>query len=533
MPNILFIMTDDHAANALSCYGSVLNKTPNMDKIANAGIKFTNCFVANALCSPSRATLLTGKYSHLNGITGNKIPFDEKNTVQTFPKMLQSEGYQTALVGKWHLHADPNGFDYWFKLTGRNEQGWYKNPKFNDNGTEKTVNGYVTDIITDKTLEFLENRDPAKPFCILCNHKAPHRQWEPDDAHKHMYDNTVFPEPPNFWDEYANRASAAEKANMRVADLGDGTVGNPPASLQTQEERTAWKFQSYMRRYLACVASVDDNIGRLLDYLETEGLKNNTLVVYTSDNGFFLGEHGWYDKRFMYEESIRIPCLAMMPGTIPAGITNDNFIGNIDYASTFLDLAGIRIPSDFQGNSLLPLMKGQPVPGWRTSFYYHYHEFPNGHNAYENYGVRSGRYKLIYYPLLKEWEFFNLQSDPNEMTSLYDDPGSQAKISELKSELDRLRVFYGEVPATAIYAQSGHAQRWKMELARKSLVKIDGEHRSIILPAKAQGIDMFDLHGRIRGRFVRRAAEGGDMRIKLPKHLRSQFISVRYFKIDD
>jgi arylsulfatase A-like enzyme len=447
-PNIVFIMSDDHAAHAMTCYGSRINETPNMDRIAHEGVRLDNCFCTNSICSPSRATILTGTYSHINGVETLNDTFDGRQ--QTFPKLLQAAGYQTAIIGKWHLgHGDihdPTGFDYWNVLPG---QGLYHDPKMFDMGEEKVFPGYATDLITDFSLDWLDKRDRDRPFCLLCHHKAPHRRWEPDDKHAHMYDDIDIPEPPTFNDDYSHRASAAAAATMRIdRDLDEKDCkGEPPAGLSPQEVKQ-WKYQRYIKDYLRCVASVDDNIGRMLDYLDEEGLAEDTVVIYTSDQGFFLGDHGWYDKRFMYEESLRMPFVVRYPREIEPGSVNDDICLNNDFAPTFLDYAGLPIPDDMQGESFRSVLRGETPADWRQSMYYRYFMHLAHHGVFAHYGVRTKRYKLIYYyeeePMPPEWELFDLEKDPLEMHSVYDDPAHSDVVEELKAELKRLREEVGD-----------------------------------------------------------------------------------------
>jgi len=394
-PNILFIMSDDHAAHAISAYGSKVNQTPNMDRLAKAGMRFDNCFAVNSICSPSRATILTGKYSHLNGVpTFNR--FD--GSQPTVAKYLQAAGYYTGMIGKWHLGSEPTGFDKWAVLPG---QGVYFNPAFLEPEGRRVIKGYATDIITDLALDFLRNRPKDKPFFLMCHHKAPHRSWEPDERHRAMFAGKQIPEPATLRDDYATRTDAIRECRQKVfddltrrdlkleppADLA-GAARNEwlnvkPTEVQTEingkqqkltgEALNAWKYQRYLQDYLACIQSVDDNVGRLLDWLDQHGLSQNTLVIYTSDQGFFLGDHGLYDKRFMYEESIRMPFLARWPGVIKPGSVQEAMAINPDFAPTFMDLAGLRVPADMQGRSLAPLLKGQRPADWRTSWYYRYY----------------------------------------------------------------------------------------------------------------------------------------------------------------
>ena len=451
-PNILFIMSDDHASHAMSCYNSRINQTPNLDRIANEGMRFDNCFCTNSICAPSRAVILTGTYNHINGVTTLATHLDGRQL--TFPKLFQQAGYQTAMIGKWHLgHGgihDPTGFDYWNVLPG---QGLYHNPKMIEMGEEKVYQGYVTDIITDLCLDWLKARDTNRPFMLMYHHKAPHRAWEPDEKHAHMYENEDIPEPETFWDDYSNRASAAEAAKMRVdRDMNKTDLKELPPEGLSPEEDKKWKYQRYIKDYLRCVASIDDNVGRMLDYLDAEGLTDNTIVIYTSDQGFFLGDHGWYDKRFMYEESLRMPFIIRYPKEIKPGSINTDMILNTDFAPTFLDYAGIDIPETFQGSSMRPLLNGETPEDWQTSMYYRYWMHLTHHHVYAHYGVRTHRYKLIYYyadglnqkgsiedTKEPEWELFDLEKDPYELNSVYDDPEYADIVRELKNELYRLQ----------------------------------------------------------------------------------------------
>lgn len=458
-PNILFILTDDHAAHAMSCYGSRINKTPQLDRIAEGGVRFDNCFCTNSICAPSRASILTGTYNHVNGVTTLETPLDGRQV--TFPKLLQAASYQTALIGKWHLghggHADPTGFDYWNVLP---DQGAYHNPEMIELGERKTYQGYVTDLITDMSLEWLQARDKENPFLLMCHHKAPHRPWEPDDKHAAMYEDRDIPEPETFNDDYRNRASAAAAATMRIdRDMNLEDLKIPTPEGLTPEEEKSWKYQRYIKDYLRCVASVDDNVGRLLDYLDEEGISEDTVVVYTSDQGFFLGDHGWYDKRFMYEESLRMPYLMRYPKLIEAGTADENMILNVDFPATFLDLAGLPIPEHFQGRSFRPLLERQVPNDWQTTMYYRYWMHGAHHNVYAHYGVRTETHKLIYYyadPLGQpgtvgdakepEWELFDLAHDPCELENVVDNPERAELVADLKAELGRLQHELGDTP---------------------------------------------------------------------------------------
>ena len=452
-PNIVFIMSDDHASHAMSCYGSRINETPNLDRIANEGMCFTNCFCTNSICAPSRATILTGTYNHINGVTTLATPIDGRQ--QSFIKELKKADYQTAVVGKWHLgrggESDPQGFDYWNVLPG---QGDYHDPMMIEMGVEKQHEGYVTDIITDLSIDWLDKRGTEKPFCLMYHHKAPHRWWEPDDKHADMYEDVDIPEPETFWDDYSNRASAAKEAEMRVdRDLSERDLKGPTPDGLTVEEEKKWKYQRYIKDYLRCVASVDDNVGRMLDYLDEQGLTENTIVIYTSDQGFFLGDHGWYDKRFMYEESLRMPFIIRYPKAIKAGTVNDEMILNVDFAPTFLDYAGVDSPEVFQGTSFRPLLEAETPAGWQTSMYYRYWMHLAHHHVYAHYGLRTHQHKLIYYyadalgqggavddTKEPEWELFDLEKDPREMNSVYGDPAYADVIAGLKDEMHRLQA---------------------------------------------------------------------------------------------
>jgi arylsulfatase A-like enzyme len=488
-PNILFIMSDDHAGQAISAYGSRLIETPNIDRIARGGMRFDDAFVTNSICAPSRAVILTGKYSHRNGLRDNRDEFDGSQV--TFPKLLRKAGYQTAMIGKWHLKTDPTGFDYWKILI---DQGEYYRPRFIENGKEVERPGYVTDLITDSVLDFLEKRDRSRPFAVLYQHKAPHRNWMPSPKYLDLYDGRDLPMPETFWDDYAGRPAAAA-ADMRVADMylsmdmklqedvygketGTGGLARFPAgqawkrsyARMTPEEKAAWdahygpigewfrknrpegraltewKYQRYMKDYLSCVASVDENVGRVLDYLDRNGLAESTIVVYTSDQGFYLGEHGWFDKRFMYEESLGTPLLVRYPRKVPAGQVSKDLVLNLDFAPTFLDLAGVPVPEDMQGRSLRPLLEGHAPSDWRSDFYYRYYEFPHGwHDVRPHYGVRTRTSKLIHFGAdMDHWELFDLEKDPHELRNVYDDPAYAATRQDLHRRLDRLRRELGD-----------------------------------------------------------------------------------------
>jgi len=516
-PNILFIFTDDHAAHAISAYGSRINQTPNIDRIAAEGIRFDRCLVTNSLCAPSRAVILTGKLSHLNGIYTNVERFDGSQL--TFPKLLRKAGYQTAMVGKWHLKSEPTGFDFWRVLPG---QGLYYNPKFRTPEGEIQRTGYVTDIITDTALDWLKNRrDKTRPFLLMCQHKAPHRNWQPGPNHLTLYDDVTIPEPPDLFDDYRGRAAPARLQrmtvanHMRPADLKlvaprdltpeqrkkwDAAYGpKNEAFKKTKLEGRAkarWNYQRYIKDYLRCVAAVDDGIGRILDYLDEAGLKDNTVVVYSSDQGFFLGDHGWYDKRWMYEESVKMPLLVRWPGKIEPGSVDGHLVQNLDFAPTFLEAAGIRPPDEMQGRSLLPLLRGESPDGWRKSAYYHYYE-EGGHGVTEHYGVATERYKLIHYFHYGEWELFDLEKDPGEMRSVYGDPAYAKTREALRAELKRLARKYGEpepekqfanfVQSTLMKRAHGVKLKKVIDLARpdgKARRKLDPSARPLTVGAR-------------------------------------------------
>lgn len=435
-PNILFIMADDHAAHALSCYGSKVNTTPNLDRIAREGVRFTNAFVTNSICTPSRAVMLTGKYSHLNGVPiFNR--FDGRQP--TLAKYLQASGYHTGVVGKWHLGSEPTGFDDWAVLPG---QGSYRNPVlFSKREGRKQYPGYCTDVITDLALGVLKDRPKDKPFFLMYHHKAPHRPWQPDEAHEKQWAGKTIPTPETFDDDYATRSDAAREATMRIdRDLRPNDYKQTPPDGLSPAELKRWKYNRYMQDYLACVASLDDNVGRVLDYLDKEGLAQNTIVVYTSDQGFFLGDHNWFDKRFMYEESLRMPLLVRWPGVAKPGTTSDAMVLNLDFAPTFLDAAGLPVPPDMQGRSMVPLLRGESPKDWRTSMYYRYYHYPQDHRVQPHYGVRTERYKLIYFHKINQWELFDLVSDPHELKNLYNDPAQAEIVKALKAELYRLKA---------------------------------------------------------------------------------------------
>jgi arylsulfatase A-like enzyme len=461
-PNIIFIMTDDHAAHAISAYGSRVNQTPNMDRLAREGALLTRVFATNSICTPSRAAILTGQYSHLNGVTMFNR-FDSSR--MTVARLLQAGGYHTGMVGKWHLGSDPAGFDRWEILPG---QGAYRNPVMYTATDEKTYTGqYATEVITDRAIDFLQSRPRDKPFFLMMHHKAPHRPWEPSEGQAEQFAKKRIPEPVTLWDSYATRTDALHENQQRIAaDLTNRDLKlTPPPGLAgpeltawqrtkpdsvttlrdgksvtlTGEALVRWKYQKYMQDYLATVQSVDDSVGQLLAFLDKAGLARNTLVVYTSDQGFFLGDHGMFDKRFMYEESIRMPFLVRWPAGIKAGTRSDALGLNIDFAPTFLELAGLPAPADMQGRSLLPVLRGRPPSDWRTSMYYRYYHDPGDHNTRAHLGVRTRTHKLIHFWKKDQWELFDLVNDPYELHNLYGEPGQEALTATLKSELARVK----------------------------------------------------------------------------------------------
>ena len=508
-PNIVWIFSDDHSFQTIGAYGGRLkglNPSPNIDRLAKEGMLFERAYVGNSICAPSRATLLTGKHSHIHGKFDNIGSFDHNQ--QQFQKILQKSGYQTVMIGKIHLAGQMQGFDHWEVLPG---QGDYYQPYFRNKDGYYMEQGYVTDIITDKSLKWLENgRDPKKPFLLMIHHKAAHRSWMPASRHVGMYEEFNIPEPDTLFDDYATREVAAAKADMTLRDkmtvesdlklittnswskyeaakkefiekgqpfppLGGWEFGSyfrmtdqqrkvwddareasnqkilakGAAWLKTREG-VQWRYQRYMKDYLGCIASLDENIGRVLDYLDANGLVDNTVVLYSSDQGFYMGEHGWFDKRFMYEESFRTPLIARWPGHIKPGSINNDLVQNIDFAETFLDLAGAPIPEDMQGESLVPLLKGQTPDDWRTSLYYHYYEYPGNHSVRRHEGVAGKRYKLIRFygpdvPNGEAWEFYDLETDPTEMKNVYGNPEYAPVVTEMKHELTRLKEFY-EIP---------------------------------------------------------------------------------------
>ncbi len=489
-PNILFIMSDDHAYQAISAYQDHLLQTPNIDRIAQEGMLFSNASVTNSICAPSRAVILTGLHSHLNGKIDNRAPFDTTQT--TFPQIFQRAGYQTAMYGKLHFGNNPKGVDDFMILPG---QGNYINPRFITAEGDTTITGYVTDIITDLTLEYLqEKRDPDKPFMLMYLHKAPHRPWWPRPDKFREFASKTFPEPETLFDDYKNRGTAAKEAEMNIlyhmqyahdskirpetleamgpitpdvpghaqAFIGPyGRANEEQRALydpvldsinqsfrenwpsMSMEEKMRWKYQRYMQDYLACISSVDDNVGRVLDYLEESGLAENTIVVYTSDQGFYLGEHGWFDKRFIYDESFKTPLLVRWPGVVAPGSETDQMVQNLDFAPTFLEAAGIPVPENMQGESLIPLLRGEDEAWNREAVYYHYYEYPAVHMVKRHYGIVTRDYKLAHFYFdVDEWELYDRKKDPLEINNVYDDPAYADIVADLKEQLAELRVKY-------------------------------------------------------------------------------------------
>ncbi len=478
-PNIIYIMSDDHAYQAISAYGYGLNHTPYIDQLAKDGMLFKKSFVTNSICGPSRAVMLTGKYSHINGFTDNHSTFDNKQ--QTVATLLHDAGYQTAVIGKWHLVSSPVGFDYSNIVPG---QGEYYNPLFIENGVQKKVEGYVTNLTTDYAINWLDKRDNTKPFFLIYQQKAPHRNWMPEEKYYHLFDSTTFPVPANYFDNYDTRTGAAHEQQMEIArDMHDAydlklSFDLPPderkglaANWQnifnrfTSEEKkkweaaygpdneafrkanlsgkelAIWKYQRYMKDYLRCVQSVDDNVGRLMQYLKDKGLDKNTIVIYTSDQGFYLGEHGWFDKRFMYEESFRTPLIVKWPGVIKPGSVSSDLVMNLDFAETLLEMAKQKVPADMQGISFVPVLKGKQEKAFRDGVYYHFYENQE-HNVAKHIGVRTDRYKLIYFYEKEEWEMYDLQKDISEMKNIYNDPAYRQQRETLVKKLKELKEQY-------------------------------------------------------------------------------------------
>jgi arylsulfatase A-like enzyme len=471
-------MSDDHAYQAISAYGHGLNETPNIDRLADEGAIFTRATVTNSICAPSRAVILTGKHSFVNGKVDNIQPFDWDQ--DNFAKMLQQVGYTTAMIGKIHLDGLPQGFDHSMVLPG---QGHYYNPDFLVNGERKRFEGYVTELTTEFALKWLkEGRDKDKPFLLIYNQKAPHRNWKPAPKYLTLYDDKTFTPPPTFYDDYQGRGTAAKTQEMeidgharwghdfklKVDPEGRKTALNQQlerfnaeqlkqwdaayepknqAFLETNlegKDLALWKYNRYIKDYLRTIKSVDDGVGEVLDYLKENGLEENTIVIYTSDQGFYLGEHGWFDKRFMYEESFRTPLLMRYPKDIKAGTEIDKLVQNLDFAPTILDYAGVRVPPEMQGESFKNLVNGSSDQ-WRDAVYYTYYEYPGAHMVKRHYGVATERYKLMhFYYDIDEWEMYDLENDPHEMNNIYDDPSYKGIKTQMHQKLEELREYYGD-----------------------------------------------------------------------------------------
>ena len=528
-PNIVFIFSDDHALEAISAYGDRFDEvspTPSIDRIANEGMLFKRSYCGNAICGPSRATIITGKHTHQNGYMDNDFSrFD--GTQQTFPKLMQEAGYETAIIGKWHLVSNPTGFDFWEILPG---QGDYYNPDFIQmDGTTKRFEGYVTDIVVDKSLAWLEGRkDKSKPFVLMCQQKAPHRNWVPAPRHYNIFDGIEIPEPDSLFDDYKNRIGAVADQQMQISKnfnwnhdmLLPGEATDPRfetrmqdanikrmtpeqkkafeaayadenqelidhlAKGMTDEELTKWKYQRYIKNYLACIRAVDENVGRVLKYLDENGLAENTIVIYSSDQGFYLGEHGWYDKRWMFEQSLSMPFVIRWPGVVKPGIRTDTLIQNIDYAPTFLDVAGAKIPSDIQGKSLVPVLRneGKAPADWREAVYYEYSGERTHHVARHD-GVRDSRYKLMRFPNSDEWMLFDLEKDPEEMKNVVADPEYASVLEQMRGIYDKLRTQYGVSDST--WPLQRYTEKWWKE-------RWDAQNKALETPSDAKVVFLGD-----------------------------------------
>lgn len=518
-PNIVLIFSDDHAVQAIGAYGSRINETPNIDRLANEGAVFLNSFCTNSLCGPSRASILTGKHSHVNGFMRNGQRFDGGQP--TFPGMLRGVGYTTAMIGKWHLGTDPTGFDHWEILPG---QGNYYNPDFRQmDGSRLRREGYCTDIVTDLALEWLTEAaaDADRPFMLMCQHKAPHRNWAPAERHLSMFDGRTIPVPDSLQDDYSGRTALLKENEMTIRDHfhwghdakfhGENLFpesfasvhGNGEYARMNAAQRAAWdahyepenrafiarmnagefddeavlqwKTQRYLKDYLASVAAVDDSVGRILDHLDVAGLAENTIVIYASDQGFYLGEHGWYDKRWMFEESLKMPLLVRWPGVVPAGTRQEALVQNIDYAPTFLDVAGAEVPADIQGRSLVPVLDGGEAPAdWRDSIYYAYYENAAVHEVPIHDGVRTRDRKLMFFPRTSEWQLFDLANDPTEMKSVHDDPEYAASLRAMQERYRHQRSFYG-VNSAVIPTTRGDEKWWRERQAAKNARAAEGD----------------------------------------------------------
>ena len=480
-PNIVLILADDHTRQAISAYGSRLTTTPGIDRIAHEGMLFERALVPNSICAPARATLLTGLYSHKHGVRTNDDHFDTSQT--TFPQLLRDAGYQTALIGKWHLKAEPKSFDHFDVLTGFGGQGDYYDPEFLSGEGTYEEDGYVTDILTEKALEWMsEARDPARPFLLMLQHKAPHREWSPAVRHLTQYRDLDLPEPATLFDDYDSRALPAHTQRMRIGEdmlgmdlklsysgrLSDEeraayekayAPGNEAAKALEGKGLTRWRYQRYVKDYLRTAAALDESVGQVLSYLDESGLTDNTIVIYSSDQGMFLGEHGWFDKRWIYEESLTTPLMIRWPGRIAAGSRSGAMVAQTDVAPTLLDLAGVAVPPSMQGRSMRTLLRGGPDADWRQSFYYHFYEYPGFHGVRRHYGVVTPRYKLVHFyePDIDAWELYDRETDPLEMKNLIGDPAYAAVRAELEGELKRLQTELGEEePDGPVYGFFGY-----------------------------------------------------------------------------
>jgi len=439
-PNILFMMSDDHAAHAISAYGSKLIETPNLDRLAKEGMRFERVYCVNSICTPSRATILTGQYSHVNGVP----VFNSLDPARmTVAKLLQKAGYYTAMVGKWHLGSDPVGFDFWEVYPG---QGVYHNPVlYNKDGSKQYAGEYCTEVEAKLAIEALRNRPKDKPFFMMLHHKAPHRPWNPTQRLDKLWRAKTIPEPETLFDDYATRTDAIREQTQSIArNLNKSDVKDDPPAGLTGDALTRWKYQRYMQDYLACIQSIDETTGDVLKALEDEGILDDTVIIYTSDQGFFLGDHGMYDKRFMYEESLKMPFLVRWGKNIKPGSVNMDICINADFAPTFLELAGQPIPDDMQGVSMAPLLTGKAPAGWRTSMYYRYYHSPGDHNTARHYGVRTLTHKLICFDAKDQWELYDLVNDPRELRNIYNDPAAQDTVKALKDEITRLQKELGD-----------------------------------------------------------------------------------------
>lgn len=564
-PNIIFIMSDDHACKALSCYDGSINQTPQIDRIAKNGVRFTNCFCTNAVCGPSRATILTGQLTHINGMINNEVVFDSSSV--TLPKILRANGYQTAIVGKWHLKSDPTGFDYWKVLPG---QGEYFNPDFIDNGKKIREQGYVTDLITQYALDWMDKRDTTKPFFIMINNKAPHRPWLPKLENVMLYDTANIPVPVNFFDDYSSRADAAKMQKMSIAndlvpttDLKTEVGGDDEDKFQinfgrlsTVEQHTydsvyairnksfiqnnlkgkelaEWKYRRYINDYLATIKTVDDKVGEVLDYLKIHQLDENTIVVYTSDQGFFLGEHGWFDKRFMYDESYRMPLLIQYPAKLKPGLVNDQLLMNIDFAPTLLHWAGIDKPEKMQGVSFANYIETKDR--LRTATYYHYFEYPGEHAVKRHYGIRTEKYKLIhYYYDIDQWELFDLQKDPHEMKSVYNQAEYATIKNELMIQLNKMQADYADtnfaVPLTFV-SVTNKLLHMHYQLAKPPSPSNPDPKNKLLTDGKIENPDYKGT--RISDNWIGFEKENLELTLPLENKIKATTIEIRFLEIPE